>query len=243
MPNNFAKTKPGAPLAIPAAVYNEMLDALAFIRGLRGGGPKAGTAAGGRPPLKWKNTSGQDAPDGAIFRITGIQPTTNALAYTGTKPNGTMQPFYGIALGPLKNGAIGPCVIDEPARAHFDDTDTPAFGQTWGPAPDEWHLRKNHPGFYVLGHPDGEEDQARVAVCQTMFPDFIGKTAESLDFGDDGEIEIFGASATAGTEAIVTGLTLIARDWLLSTGAIAPGKKVFGRWINGKPYIVGTECE
>lgn len=237
----FDKVTPGAPFSFPAAVYNELLDVIAWARGQRNSNG-AGGSAGGEPALRWKNDSGSDAPRGAIFRITTTLETNNIITLKGNKPDGTLYPFYGISLGPLKNGAIGPCELFGRCRAHFHSTDgTPAFGESWGIEPSQWYLRKNRPGFFIFGNPQGTGATALVSIIQQPFSPFIGKLAAQLNQGSSASVNVWGG--TAGSEAVISGLTVTGRDWLLKTSTnVGSGKKVVVQWINGKPHVTEAEC-
>jgi hypothetical protein len=163
--------------------------------------------------VTWKNVSGSDAPRGAIVRFTGAIDADNVITLQGNKPDGTLRPFYGVSLGPVENGKLGDAVLFDPARAYYLDSDgTPAFGQSWGVEPDEWYLRKNRPGFFVTGDPHGSGTSARVQVIQTGCVEFIGKLDGSLSQGGTATVNVWGGAG--GSEAVISGLTVEAQDWL-----------------------------
>jgi hypothetical protein len=108
-----------------------------------------------RPPvdrIRWlecRNASAEEAPGFALVKIAGVDADgTLQLA----KPDTDGQD--GLVLGPaaLAAGARGLCTADFPAWALYDVADgTPALGETWGAGAGSWKLRKNKPGWRVLG--------------------------------------------------------------------------------------------
>jgi len=145
--------KPGSTIReFPAGTFNTLVELARLYQRDRARFSSSPTQE--RPTIKWRNDSGETAPDGAIIRFTGAVEVDNAVLLTGNKPDTTLRLHYGVAMGPVANGAIGDCTIHEPARARYLSSDgTPAFGQTWGIEPGQWYLRKGRYGFQVLGDP------------------------------------------------------------------------------------------
>jgi hypothetical protein len=180
---------------------------------------------------------------GAIIRFTDAVEADNVVTLTGDKPDGTLRQLYGISLGPVAAGSIGDATLFNPARAYYLTSDgTPAYGQSWGVEPSQWYLRKNRPGFFIFGDPHGSGTSARVLAVQSSHLEFIGKLAGSLSQGSTATVDVWGGAG--GSEAAISGLTVTARDWLLKSGAtaIASGKKVVCRFINGVCYATEAEC-
>jgi len=228
----------------PGNTFNTMVD---ICRRVQRDQPRF-AADGARDILpdcfKWKNVSGSDAPMGAIIRFTDAVEADNVITLTGDKPDGTLRQLYGISLEPCEAGKLADATMFNPARAYYSTGDgTPAYGQSWGIEPSQWYLRKNRPGFFIFGDPHGSGTSARVLAVQSSHLEFIGALAGSLSQGSTATVNVYGGAG--GSEAAISGLTVTARDWLMKSGAsaIASGKKVIVRFINGIPYVVDAECD
>lgn len=198
-------------LAFPAGTFNRVVDHVTRHERDR-------SAFGGNPlrdllpdSFRWKNTSGETAPLGAIIRLTGAAEIDNAVVLTGGKPNATPQAFYGVSLEIVANGTIGNGIVWNACRCHYDDGDTPAFGEIWGPKPDEWHLSKGYPGFLILGDPRGDEDSARVLAVQSPDATELFELTATLSPGGNAAAKILHFSGGDWTDS---GLTTTVYDSL-----------------------------
>jgi len=179
--------KPGSTIReFPAGTFNTLVDLARVYQ--RDRARFSSSPVRDTPTIKWRNDSGETAPDGAIIRFTGAVEVDNAVLLTGNKPDTTLRLHYGVAIGPVANGAIGDCTIHEPARARYLSSDgTPAFGQTWGIEPGQWYLRKGRYGFQVLGDP---ADNRVLAIQRPS--SIVGKFASPVS-------EASGDTPTSGT--------------------------------------------
>jgi hypothetical protein len=131
---------------------------------------------------------------------------------------------------------IGPIVI-----VGYDPAATPADGDGFGPKPDEWVAFKNYPQCLICR---GIVSSSKKLMLASLAPIecIIGKLAGSLSQGGSATVNVW--AGAGGSEAVVTSMTLSGRDWLMKSGAtaIASGKKVVVKRINGVPYIIEAEC-
>lgn len=192
----------GKPITeFPAGSFNTLID-------LANTGAGFGRTPGRdqqRPDLA-KNTSGGDAPMGAIIRLTGCRDLDNAIVPTFDKPNGTLESYYGILLAPCANNALAEYVVFDPARAYFLSSDgTPAAGEMWGIEPSQWYLRKGRYGFKIIGNPQGTGATARVSVQQLPVDAIVGKPSSAISAGTSGSVVAY---TTAISGAAISGLTV-----------------------------------
>jgi hypothetical protein len=186
---------------------------------------------------QWKNNSGETCPAYGVFAVTSY---SSGVAQ-GSKPGTTFYREYRFN-GPtaLSNGGTGYYQKLTDVIALYD-SGTPAIGETWGPKPSEWKLFKNYPSIAeVLELTDSTNKYLR---CNWhLINEVIGKLDGTLSQGGSQTVSIW--AGTAGSEADTTVNVSSCRDWLMKSGAtaIASGKKVQVKWINGIPYVVNAEC-
>lgn len=100
------------------------------------------------------NTTNENAPGGALLRITGM---TDDGVYQVAKPSADNQGQL-LINGPiaLLAGDQGIAAFETPFPAVYESGDgTPAIGETWGAKSGEWKLRKGYTGFVILSTTNG----------------------------------------------------------------------------------------
>jgi len=126
------KVKPGDPLVIRAADWNQFVDAVEFVKGVgQGTAGQWGRILSDRDVMLVKNSTGGDLDRFGVMSITGVTftPTDNpdgfknAPALVGQTPSGDQAGDFVIALTPIKSGAFGPCVMSGLTVAYLDVID------------------------------------------------------------------------------------------------------------------------
>lgn len=194
------------------------------------------------------NSSGSTCPAYGVLALTGIALGTGMPFYfTADKPGTTFYRYF-IVNGPesVASSATGVGYIVNGSHNRVCiaayDSGSPAAGEEWGVKPSQFTLSKGYPGcFTVLGILDSTNKW----MLGYLHPinKIIGKLAGTLSQGGSATVNVW-ESSTPGTEAVISSLTVTARDWLMKSGAtaIASGKKVVVEWINGVPYVTEAEC-
>lgn len=107
----------------------------------------------------FKNTSGEAMPPYAIFQVVGGVQIAGSRLLEAKKPiqtNRVPSIFYFNRLTEIPNNKTGRGrrATAGSVWGRYNSSDgTPAFGQMWGPDGSSWELRKNKPGFLVVGAP------------------------------------------------------------------------------------------
>ena len=107
------------------------------------------------PPLLFINESGEVIPKFAVLKITEVE-ATGDRDLRATKPNGTSTNCtFALNLDrSVADEQDGTCTNAYGAWALYDDANTPAPGEEWGPDSD-WLLHKGKGGYVIVG---GAED-------------------------------------------------------------------------------------
>lgn len=135
-------------------------------------------------PVPFRNDSGEAIPAYAVMRVTGSATVKGIPTITVAKPSTTFQRIY-LVNGPLvvpSSSSHEPAFgtwLNEAGYVLYDDSNTPAYGEGWGPSASSWKIKKYRYGFTILdGATGGDTDivAARQAeVCQV-----IGKPNSSI---------------------------------------------------------------
>ena len=107
--------------------------------------------------LRFRNDSSEEVPAFSVVRVTGIaQVNTDHTVVTVDKPNTFGSQYSHYLTGPyaVPSGSQGRLQGSYPAVAEYDETNTPAFGEAWGPTDDSFELKQHVGEFQILGRPD-----------------------------------------------------------------------------------------
>lgn len=121
-------------------------------------------------PTLFVNKSGETVPAFGVMRVTETDPSTRQALYA-QKPDGTNSDctlWINLEIA-RPDGKTGFCTRSEGCYVLFDDSDTPAAGEEWGPT-DDWKLHKGRSGFVIVGGIKGSGDTARVRVHAASSP-------------------------------------------------------------------------
>lgn len=189
-------------------------------------------------PVPFYNQSGEIIPAYAVMRVTGVSVMGSVPIITVAKPSSTFQRLY-LVNGPLPvSGASN----QEPnfgtwaegaAFVLYDDANTPAYGEEWGPSNGSWKIKKYRYGFHILGGATGG-DTDLVGCRQAIVNEFYGQTDGAHNKGSTGTISIFDGNNVDTTD----NLTSVQNRY----GNVAITKKVTVRYHGGVPQIVSAEC-
>ena len=102
--------------------------------------------------LRGTNGAGETIPAFAVVRVTG---SGTDDVYTAAKPDEDGQYAFVWGIHDTPAGFVGTLTNDYPAYALYESGDgAPAVGETWGAGAGSFKLRKDKPGFRVVGSPD-----------------------------------------------------------------------------------------
>lgn len=241
---------------LTAARLNELIAAINANELSVGGGLQMYRGAGGtcvnaqerNEAVPFKNANANTCPAYGVLPLIGITLDTGMPFYLNADRPGTTFYRYFIVNGPneVAQNEVGYGYIVNGSHNRVCiaayDSGSPAAGEEWGVKPSQFTLSKGYPGcFTVLGILDSTNKW----MLGYLHPinKIIGKLAGTLSQGGSATVNVW-ESSTPGTEAVISSLTVTARDWLMKSGAtaIASGKKVVVEWINGVPYVTEAEC-
>lgn len=189
--------------------------------------------------ISFRNDAGESVPRWGVMRVTG----GSAEEYiTTSKPNSSFQRLYTVNLdADIAPGKFGLCTFLTAETLHFADNyvlyntaNTPAVGESWGPAQDSWSIGKNGHGFVIIGgHTGSISTTARVAAVQIVPGMVLGKADASIANGASGDVTVWGG--TPGSESS-TGLSIAS---CYNRGIVIAQTSTFVRvtFNNNIPYV------
>lgn len=175
-----------------------------------------------------KNTHSTTLPAFGCFKVSGITTVAGVEVLQVTRPTSDVDAMTSLCgfCGPSRvlAGKLGWGTFQLPARAAYDNANTPANREIWGPQTDKWTIKKHNPGFITIG--TGSSENERVLVVPMPRGSFIAEatsaiTARSGSTPGSGTVKL--QYNNGGTIAdLVTGLT--AKSWV--TTALSSGDKL-----------------
>lgn len=189
--------------------------------------------------IPFRNDSGETIPAFAVMRVTGAAGLGSIPVITVAKPSTDFKRRY-LVNGPFPvSGASGQYVFglgtwaEQSAYVLYDDANTPAYGEEWGPSSGSWKIKKYRYGFHIIGGATGGETD-RVGCFQTVVNEFYGQTDGTLNKGSTATVSIFDGNNADTTDNLAT----VNNRY----GNVATTKKVTVRYHGGVPQVVAAEC-
>jgi len=148
--------------------------------------------------IRVHNDAGATIPAWGVMRITGVTTVNDAWRVTVAKPNTTLQRVY-LVNGPtdIATSADGwGTYLTHAAHVLYDDSETPAIGEEWGPQDAAWTLRKNHWGFVIVGGNTGSSPVKRTVATQYVVNELIGKADGAITKGSSGTVSVWRRNET-----------------------------------------------
>jgi hypothetical protein len=189
----------------------------------------------GNEPVKFRNDYAGEVPAYAVMRVTGTAEVGGKVIPTIDQPNTDFGRLY------LVNGkkavaddgyGVGTWLWDAD-WVLYDDTDTPAVGESWGPQNGSWELKKYRYGFTIMGGATGGSTD-RVKASQHWVNGFIGKTDASHAKSATGTISVYDGNRVDTSINVSSVYNLFA--------AVATTKFVDVEWRGGQWYLTSAEC-
>jgi hypothetical protein len=185
--------------------------------------------------VPFRNDSGESAPAYAVMRVTGSATVDGAEYVTISKPNTDFKRKYLVNTGSaVADGEYGIGTwLSDADWVLYDDANTPAIGESWGPSSGSWELKKWRYGFTIVGNPSGGATDI-VRAWQEEANEFRGKTDSTHNKGSTGTISIYDGNKADTTDNMAS----VENDF----ANVASGKWVGVRWWGGKWCLVAAEC-
>jgi hypothetical protein len=151
------------------------------------------------------------------------------------------RPVYVNEQAATTSGDIGWCrrPTDEPLYVAYDTSDgTPAAGESWGPVPDSYLVRKGFPGFLIVGAGDGTKAKA---VYEDGISVYYGKLDADLSPGSSAQMTAYYYSGTADVASTVTETVYCTK--LLASGedAVPSGSDVWCVWRSASRHLEAVQ--
>jgi hypothetical protein len=189
----------------------------------------------GSEPVKFRNDYAGEVPAYAVMRVTGTAEVGGKVILTIDQPNTDFGRLY------LVNGkktvaddgyGVGTWLWDAD-WVLYDDANTPAAGESWGPQASSWELKKYRYGFTIVGGATGDSTD-RVKASQHWVNGFIGKTDASHAKSATGTISVYDGNRVDTSINVSSVYNLFA--------AVATTKFVDVEWRGGTWYLTSAEC-
>lgn len=196
--------------------------------------------------IPFRNDSGETVPAYGCMRIM-VTATINGIEYVTTGKHTT--DFKRLSLVnrgvDVANGAYGlGNYLWTLNWVLYDDTNTPAFGEGWGPVPYSWKIAKGYYGFTIGGSATGGSTD-RVQAQQHVVNDVIGVITATLSQGSTATALV--AYLDNAEDFQYTGFDLTVRDWQLNASEtvladtkLEPGWRG-NYWIASNPYCAASD--
>ena len=183
--------------------------------------------------IPFRNDSNETIPAYAAMRVTGVVTTMSIPVITVAKPSSTFQGLY-LINGPLPVASSGELPAfgtwaDQAGFVLYDDANTPALGEEWGPYDGSWEIKKYRYGFTILG----AAASGIVGVVQRQVDKVYGQTDAAINKGSSGTVSVYDGN-NADTSHNITATNRFAN--------VAITKKVICTWIGGTWLLSSAEC-
>ncbi len=185
--------------------------------------------------VPFRNDASATIPAYAVMRVTGSVTASGTEYVTVAKPNTDFKRKYLVnGSSQVLNGEYGVGTwLEEADWVLYDDTNTPAIGESWGPKNDSWKLNKWRYGFTIVGNPSGGATDI-VRAWQEEANEFIGKTDSTHNKNSTGTVSIYDGNLSDTTDNMSSVENKFAN--------VSSGKWVQVRWNAGKWHLVAAEC-
>jgi hypothetical protein len=186
-------------------------------------------------PFRNDSSGSETVPAYGVMRITGSTDISGTEHVTIAKPNSDFKRKYlvnGATAVPYNETGLGTW-LEEADWVLYDDANTPALGESWGPSNDSWKLKKWRYGFTIVGNPTGGATDL-VRAWQEEVNEFQGKTDSTHNKGSSGTISIYDGNDADTTDNMASVKNIYAN--------VASGKWVQVRWVAGFWKLVSAEC-
>jgi hypothetical protein len=189
--------------------------------------------------VPFRNDSGEAVPANGLMRVTGMATIGDRAVHTTSKPDATYRLRY------LVNGSVEIAIgargwgywLWHADYVLYDTGATPAYGETWGPEPSSWTIKKDAPGFLIQGGNTGSGATSRTIAIQDVPQHVFGKADAAIANAASGTVRIYGGTQGSETD---TGLTIAS---CYNYGPdIADEANVWVGWLGGKSYVQNMEC-
>jgi hypothetical protein len=183
--------------------------------------------------IPFRNDSNETIPAYAAMRVTGVVTTMSIPVITVAKPSSTFQGLY-LINGPLPVASSGELPAfgtwaDQAGFVLYDDANTPALGEEWGPYDGSWEIKKYRYGFTILG----AAASGIVGVVQRQVDKVYGQTDAAINKGSSGTVSVYDGN-NADTSHNITAINRFAN--------VAISKKVICTWLGGTWFLSSAEC-
>jgi hypothetical protein len=184
--------------------------------------------------IPFRNDSNETIPAYAAMRVTGVVTTMSIPVITVAKPSSTFQGLY-LVNGPLPVASSGELPAfgtwaDQAGFVLYDDANTPALGEEWGPYDGSWEIKKYRYGFTILG----AAASGIVGVVQRQVHVVYGKSSAGITASGSGTVTIYDGNQTTTGHNISatnrTGIAIGANTWCKAT------------WLGGTWFAEAWEC-
>ena len=232
--NPLKRVKAGERLVIPAAAYNEFVDAVAIVRRLENDLRSRGPAAS-REGIAVKNVSGMTIPPFSICYVSGHSGTVPEVDRVGTTVYDNGPPLLlATGAGSIADQKIGRGLLFTKPRKLTPSSGTPAYGQPWGIAKNNFGPIKNRHGFTALS---GDLGDGTFLFAGHEINSLMGELDADLMAGGTAIMSIYSAGTTS-----ISNLDITVNGTLLA-GTLLAGTAIIVRWIGRWEVVNADDCE
>lgn len=196
--------------------------ALRWVEGQGGGlppGRKRPLAQRDYNTVTFRNDYAGTVPAYGVLRVTGLVSSDDVQVYKVDRPDTSFARLY-LVNGPedVAQNAFGwGTWLWHADWVLYDDADTPAFGESWGPQASSFKLKKWRYGFTIWGAATGGSTD-RVMASQMWVNEFLCKSDSSITAGSTGTVSVYdgnNADTTINVSSVRnrTGLTWDSSKW------------------------------
>lgn len=185
--------------------------------------------------VRFRNDYSGEAPAYGVLRVTGAEVLQGINTIKVDRPDSSFARLYLVnGPNPVQSGKFGwGTWLWHADWVLYDDADTPAFGESWGPQNASFKLKKWRYGFTIWGAPTGS-DTDRVLASQSWVNHFYGQTDAAINKGSSGTVSVYDGN-NADTSINVSSVEN-------KFANVAISKKVSVTLEGGKWRLTSAEC-
>jgi hypothetical protein len=185
--------------------------------------------------IRFRNDYAGALPAYGCLRVTGVATVDGVQVFTVDRPNTTFSRLY-LVNGPedVADDAYGwGTWLWHADWVLYDDGNTPAFGEEWGPQDGSFEIKKYRYGFTIWGGATGGSTDL-VMATQREVTGFIGKTDASHAKSATGTISVYDGNRADTSINVSDVYNLFAN--------VSTTKFVDVEWRGGTWYLTSAEC-
>jgi len=191
-----------------------------------------------------RNVGSSEIPAHGVVEISeAIKGDDGQIILEVRRPTSDSVAQWGVNIGrplPVSSTVTGRVATDFPVLAKYNNANTPAAGEKWGPAQDSYELSKGNAGALIVGGIGTIESGTVAVIRDNGNPVIKCKTVTGITAGSSATVNVWrGGSITSPLETLTAYL-----DWAEGGVSISADKEIGVQLDDeGRYVVIFAECE